>query len=45
LEKLLKHPDYLANQIYHYTSTDFAKSANAAFLMGAFQIIVLGFSA
>ena len=38
LEKLLKHPQYLKNTIYHYTSLDFAKAANAAFLMGAFQV-------
>ena len=45
LDKLLRHPEYLSNQIYHYTSTNFDKAANAAYLMGAFQIIILGFSA
>jgi hypothetical protein len=36
LEKLLAHPDYKKNKIYHFTSTDNSKAANAAFLMGAF---------
>lgn len=45
LEKLLRHPDYLTNQIYHYTSTDYAKCANSAYLMGAYQIIIMGYSA
>ena len=45
LDKLLKHPDYSSNIIYHYTSTDYAKAANSAYLMGAFQIIILNFSA
>ena len=39
LEKLLKNPAYLKYKIYHYTSLDNAKRANAAFLMGAFQVI------
>ena len=38
LEKLVKHPDYEKNQIYHYTSTDYDKVANSAYLMGAFQV-------
>lgn len=41
LEKLLAHDKYKANKLYHYCSTDTAKSANAAYLMGAFQIVVL----
>lgn len=45
LDKLLKLPDYSTNKIYHYTSTDYAKAANSVFLMGAFQIIILGYSA
>jgi hypothetical protein len=36
LEKLLAHPNYKKNKIYHFTSTDNSKAANAAFLMGAF---------
>ena len=43
LEKLLKHPDYTKNMIYHYTSLDYAKVANSAFLMGAFQVILFFF--
>jgi len=39
LEKLLAHPEYKSNQIYHYTSTQPEKTANAAFLMGAFQVL------
>ena len=42
---MLRHPEYLGNQIYHYTSTDYAKAANAAYLMGAYQIIMMGYSA
>lgn len=38
LEKLVSHPNYKKNKIYHYTSVDQAKAANAAFLMGAFQV-------
>ncbi len=41
LEKLLSHPDYKKAKIYHYCSENFKKKANAAFLMGAFQVIVL----
>jgi len=32
-------------KIYHYSSLDYAKQANAAFLMGCFMIIVLKKSA
>lgn len=32
-------------KIYHYTSLNYDKQANAAFLMGAFMIIVLKKSA
>lgn len=35
----------LANKIYHYTSLDKEKQANAAFLMGAYMIIVLKYNA
>lgn len=41
LEKIIKDPQYKKNIIFHYTTTDSAKKANAAFLMGAFQLIVL----
>jgi cell division cycle 14 len=42
LEKLLKDQNYVKFRIYHYTSVDSAKRANAAYLMGAFQVIILG---
>ena len=32
---------YASYKIYHYTSLDYAKQANAAFLMGCFMIINL----
>jgi len=38
LEKLLAHPEYKSNQIYHFTSTSPEKAANAAFLICAFQV-------
>jgi cell division cycle 14 len=42
LDKILKNPDYANHVIVHYTSTDSSKRANAAFLMGAYQLIILG---
>jgi cell division cycle 14 len=42
LDKILKNPDYANHVIIHYTSTDSSKRANAAFLMGAYQLIILG---
>lgn len=41
LEKLLTNNDYTKSKIIHYTSLDVAKRANAAYLMGAFQILFL----
>eukprot|EP01016_Furgasonia_blochmanni_P013076 TRINITY_DN1660_c0_g2_i4.p1 TRINITY_DN1660_c0_g2~~TRINITY_DN1660_c0_g2_i4.p1 ORF type:complete len:486 (-),score=96.22 TRINITY_DN1660_c0_g2_i4:205-1536(-) len=41
LEKLLKDPTYSKHLIYHYTSLDSAKRANAAYLIGSFQVIIL----
>lgn len=38
LEKLLNREEYKKNHLYHYTSTNSAKCANAAYLMGAFQV-------
>jgi cell division cycle 14 len=32
---------YKTSKLYHYCSTDSAKVANAAYLMGAFQVVVL----
>jgi cell division cycle 14 len=45
LEKLINDQQYSTYKIYHYTSLDYAKQANAAFLMGAFMIIILERSA
>jgi len=45
LQKLLENPSFNESPIYHYTSLDTANRANAAFLMGAFQVIVLKRSA
>lgn len=45
LEKLMKSKKYNKYKIYHYTSTEKEKQANAAFLMGAFMIIVLKYNA
>ncbi|OMJ87404.1 hypothetical protein SteCoe_10912 [Stentor coeruleus] len=44
LEKLVK-PSANTYKIYHYTSLNLQKRSNAAFLMGAFQIVVLKKSA
>lgn len=41
MEKLLGDTSYSKYAIYHYTGVDSAKRANAAYLMGAFQIIIL----
>ncbi len=45
LEKLMADTQYKNFKIYHYSSLDYAKQANAAFLMGCFMIIVLNKSA
>lgn len=42
LEKLLSNPSYSDCPIYHHTSIKSAKRANAAYLMGAFQVLILG---
>jgi cell division cycle 14 len=41
LEKLINDKQYSNYKIYHYTSLDYSKQTNAAFLMGAFMIIIL----
>ena len=41
LQKLVKDPKHTKYQIFHWTSTDSAKRANACFLMGAFMILVM----
>jgi len=45
LEKLLQDQNYSKSKFYHHTSLDNAKRTNAACLMGAFQVIILGRSA
>lgn len=45
LERLLKTQDYAACKIYHFASLAPNKRTNAAFLMGAFQVLVLRRSA
>eukprot|EP00826_Nyctotherus_ovalis_P015304 TRINITY_DN1433_c0_g1_i8.p1 TRINITY_DN1433_c0_g1~~TRINITY_DN1433_c0_g1_i8.p1 ORF type:complete len:329 (+),score=90.92 TRINITY_DN1433_c0_g1_i8:343-1329(+) len=45
LDKLLFHPDYKKAKIYHYCNESYKKKANAAFLMGAYQVIYLKKSA
>lgn len=42
LNKLLNNKDYANCPIYHHCGTKSDKKANAAYLMGAFQVIVLG---
>lgn len=41
LDKLMTNNEYASSKIIHYTSLDVAKRANAAYLMGAFQIIIM----
>lgn len=45
LEKLVSDKKYAKYKIYHYTSLVKEKQANAAFLMGAFMVIILGMNA
>ena len=45
LDALLNEPKFENHKIYHYTSLDPSKRANAAYLMGAFQILILHRSA
>ena len=45
LDKLIKNQSYSSYKIYHYTSLNPQKRSNAAFLMGAFQMLVLKRSA
>eukprot|EP00742_Colponemidia_sp_Colp-10_P000985 GILJ01001067.1.p1 GENE.GILJ01001067.1~~GILJ01001067.1.p1 ORF type:complete len:559 (-),score=93.03 GILJ01001067.1:393-2069(-) len=45
LEAKLKDPALSRKKIYHYCSQDAHKRANAAYLMGAFQVIIMGRSA
>jgi len=36
----MAHPEYKLSQIYHYTTTNPEKTANAAYLICAFQVLV-----
>lgn len=45
LERLVNNPSYSTYKIYHFTTILPQKRANAACLMGAFMILVLGKSA
>ena len=38
---MLTHSEYKKAKIYHFCSENFKKKANAAFLMGAYQVIAL----
>ena len=39
VDKIMQNPDFKKHKIYHYTSLDFKKRANAAYLMGAYLVI------
>jgi cell division cycle 14 len=42
LQKLLSNPDFAGSKVFHYTKNQYDKRANSAYLMGAFQVVVLG---
>lgn len=44
LQNVLTNKDFSKSKIYHHTSLNKEKQANAAFLMGAYMIIVLGYT-
>jgi len=39
VDKIMGNQDYKKHKIYHYTSTDYRKRANAAYLMGAYLVV------
>ena len=39
IDKIMQNPKFQKNKILHYTSLDFRKRANAAYLMGAYLVI------
>lgn len=45
VDKMLRDPNFKSSVIIHQTDTDSKKRANAAFLMGAFQVIIMGLTA
>lgn len=42
LGNVLREPKYKESIVFHLTSHDSSKRANAAYLMGAFQVLILG---
>lgn len=42
IKNFIQNQDYKKHKIYHYTSTDFKKRSNAAYLMGAYLLICKG---
>lgn len=45
VDKILTNPDYSKHKLYHYTSLDYKKRANAAYLLGAYLVICKSFAA
>jgi hypothetical protein len=39
LDKIMQNSDFKKHIIYHYTSFDYRKRANSAYLMGAYLVI------
>ena len=39
IDKIMQKQDFKKYKIYHYTSLDYKKRANAAYLMGGYLII------
>lgn len=44
VDKILTNPDYSKHKLYHYTSLDYKKRANAAYLLGAYLVICRKFN-
>jgi cell division cycle 14 len=42
VDKIINNVDYKTHKIYHYTSTDYDKKANAAYLMCAYLVVCQG---
>jgi cell division cycle 14 len=45
LDRIMNDPKFSNNKIYHYCLRNPSKKANAAYLMGAFQVLVMKRSA
>ena len=41
IDKIMTNPDFKKHKIFHYTSLDYKKRANAAYLMGAYMVIFM----